>query len=472
MSLVKSISVQWQRTGSLAHDELIFLLQTFGDLLPNPISRRLDLSVYAAKLLENADLACAVIEGKIVGLLGMYANDQGTRRAHIPFIAVLPDQRGHGIGKAMMSRAVALARHRGMRAIDLEVDASNAAAQQLYRSFDFRISGQEGSRCTMRCELPSIPRATKPTPLEEHPRLSASFDLDIDLRIKRDDLYPMAGGGIKARKIEYIMRDMIARGHDVIVTNGGPQSNHARASAVLSAQLGIRCHLIIVLEPGVSYQGSGNIMLMRLSGATIEFCAKDYLSARMDAAMNLYESKGYNPLYVWGGGHCLPGTAAFVDAAREAQEQCEDWIPDFLVAASGTGTTQAGFVVGYAGQSTRIIGISVARDASRGGRIVRDCLREYIDQTGQYLGQVDVDFRDDWTDGGYERASPKLLDVIERAAKAGVFVDSTYSGKGLRGLVEIVSRGEIHRGSKVIFWHTGGLMNLQASRFSGGSLSL
>ena len=44
------------------------------------------------------------------------------------------------------------------------------------------------------------------------------------------------------------------------------------------------------------------------------------------------------------------------------------------------------------------------------------------------------------------------------------FFDPTYTGKAFNGLVELVHRGEIAKGSKVLFWHTGGLMNLMAVR--------
>lgn len=201
-------------------------------------------------------------------------------------------------------------------------------------------------------------------------------------------------------------------------------------AAVVCAELGIRCHLVIVLEPDTPYLDSGNILLMRLSGATIEFCRKEQLAERMDAAMAALTRQGHHPLYGWGGGHGLQGTVAFVEAAAEAQAQCGEWRPDFMIAASATGSTQAGFAIGYAGSSTRVIGISVAREAERGTRIVR------------------------------------------RAARAGVFVDPTYSGKALRGLVELVRRGDVPRGSRVLFWHTGGLMNLLASPLVGDAITL
>ncbi len=471
---MKNITFQWNNERELSKDELISLLHSFGDLLPNPLAARMNISDYATKLLTHADIGLAFAGEEVVGFLCLYANDIETRNAHWPLLSILPTHTGRGLGKVMMSRGLALCRQRGMNTCDLEVQATNTPAHRLYLSCGFRFDITEGDGWTMRCTIPSVTPKSATTPIEEHPRLAARLDLDIDLRIKRDDLYPATGGGNKARIIEYILREMVAQGQDVLVTNGGPQSNNARASAVLAATLGIKCHLVIVLEPGISYPDTGNILLMRLSGATIEFCQKNQLAEHMDKAVEYYKNLGHNPRYVWGGGHCLAGTTAFFDASAEAQTQCGNWQPDFLILASGTGTTLAGLATGYANSTTQIIGISVARDTTRGSHITSESVTEYLNSvvTGAKKTSIDIDFRDDWTDGGYERTSPQLLEIIEKSATAGVFVDPTYSGKALHGLVELVKRGEIPSGSRVLFWHTGGLMNLQASPLVGSAISL
>jgi D-cysteine desulfhydrase len=86
---------------------------------------------------------------------------------------------------------------------------------------------------------------------------------------------------------------------------------------------------------------------------------------------------------------------------------------------------------------------------------------------------IPVEFRDEWTCGGYEIYNDHLLDTVSIAARAGIFVDPTYSGKAFTGLVDMVKRREIPPGSKVLFWHTGGLLNLMACReFVGSDLSL
>lgn len=469
------ISIVWVDKTKLLLPELVELLKTFGDLLPDPLSSRISLSSYAVKVQEKAEIALAYNNKRVVGFLVMYANDLVSRKAHIPIISILSDFQGRGIGKVLLSRAVALARQKKMHELWLTVDQGNHIAQHVYSELRFVKIAIDNTKVIMSRNLflNSLLLDPQITPLESGHTLAAMLGLDIDLWIKRDDLYPIAGGGIKARKIGYIIKSAIEDGHDVIVTNGGPQSNHARAAAILAANLGIKCHLVIVLEPGQDYINSGNILLMKLSGASIEYTTKDLLALRMDEAISRFSQMGHKPLYIWGGGHCFEGTVAFVDAAIEAQQQCGNWKPDYLVMASGTGTTQAGLAIGYANSKTQVIGVSVARDAIRGAEVIRECIEDYYFKTGRIMQELNIQFLDDWICGGYEKYSDELFSSIEKAAKAGYFFDPTYSGKALVGLMSLVQNGRIPRQSKVLLWHTGGLMNLQAvTHYSEGTFQI
>src|SRR5690606_8624375 len=64
--------------------------------------------------------------------------------------------------------------------------------------------------------FPRLELHTASTPLEHLPRLSRHLGRDI--WIKRDDLTPLALGGNKARKLEYLGADALAEGADVLVT--------------------------------------------------------------------------------------------------------------------------------------------------------------------------------------------------------------------------------------------------------------
>ena len=74
------------------------------------------------------------------------------------------------------------------------------------------------------------------TALEKLERLSTWLGRDI--YVKRDDTTPLAMGGNKLRKLEYLAADAIAQGADTLVTAGAIQSNHVRQTAALAAKLG------------------------------------------------------------------------------------------------------------------------------------------------------------------------------------------------------------------------------------------
>lgn len=294
--------------------------------------------------------------------------------------------------------------------------------------------------------------------------LQIKMALSDKYRIKRDDLYPSVGGGNKARKIQYILKYAVENGYNALVTNGGAQSNHARAAALAAAQHGIKCSLVLHAEvPENPSLLAGNLMLMRMSGADIHFCKLQDLATAMDEEMERLIVQRYKPLYIWGGGHCVQGSMAYYDAAKETQKQCGDWIPEYVVHASGTGTTQAGLIAGYANLPTKVIGISVARMKERGAQAVTESLMELGKYLKEDFSDATIDFRDDWILGGYEQTSGELFETIDQAALNGLILDPTYTGKAYMGMKHLIDNRAIQQDSKVLFWHTGGLLNLLSS---------
>ena len=72
-----------------------------------------------------------------------------------------------------------------------------------------------------------------PTPIEYLPRISE--DLGIELYIKRDDLTPLAMGGNKLRKLEYLLRDAMDNKATMLLTVGGVK-NQSRPSDLRCSQ--------------------------------------------------------------------------------------------------------------------------------------------------------------------------------------------------------------------------------------------
>ena len=104
------------------------------------------------------------------------------------------------------------------------------------------------------------------TPLEPLPRTSAA--LGVEVLVKRDDLTGAELTGNKVRKLEFLVAEAEDEGADTLITCGGEQSNHARATALAAARRGLRCRLVLRTDdPDHPPATTGNILLDRLAGA-------------------------------------------------------------------------------------------------------------------------------------------------------------------------------------------------------------
>lgn len=249
------------------------------------------------------------------------------------------------------------------------------------------------------------------------------------------------------------------------MTTGGIQSNHNRAIALMCAKNGWKCHIVYHGTRKRFDAEKGNALLVRKSGASVEFVEAEQIGPAMDVAMKRLENEGYKPMYIHGGGHDLPGGIALVEAVRELKEKCDadGYKPDYIFHASGTGSTQAGIAVGLdlvGWSDVKLIGISVARQKERGTQVIEDFANLLAGHYGfdkDYKGCID--FNTDYLCGGYEHFTPEMAEFLDGVMKStGLMFDTTYSGKAFYGMNDYLNRNDIH--GNVLFWHTGGLMNL------------
>ena len=88
-------------------------------------------------------------------------------------------------------------------------------------------------------QLPEkVELAFLPTPIYKLEKVSKQFQKNI--YIKRDDLTGIETSGNKIRKLEYSLREAFEQGCDLVITCGGMQSNHARATAYAAAKLSMK----------------------------------------------------------------------------------------------------------------------------------------------------------------------------------------------------------------------------------------
>lgn len=288
------------------------------------------------------------------------------------------------------------------------------------------------------------------------------FSDSASLSVVRDDLFPFIGGGGKARKAVYYEQYIKENGYNAVVTCGGIQSNHNRAIALMCARNKWKCHLCIQGTEDRFLSEKGNALIDRLSGADCELIRPENTAAAMDGAMLKLSAEGYKPYYCHGGGHDLPGGIAFVDAVEALAKQIEK--PDYIFHASGTGSTQAGIVVGLdrvGWGDVKCFGISVARQYERGRQVIADfanMLAKHYKMSERYDNRIL--FNTDYLCGGYEQYTPEMDVYLKKAMKeTGLMFDTTYSGKAFYGMMDYIKKNSL-QDKKIVFWHTGGILNI------------
>ena len=269
--------------------------------------------------------------------------------------------------------------------------------------------------------------------------------------------------------MQAIGQEISSKGCNAVVTTGGIQSNHCRAVAVHAAQNGWKCKLILHGDSERFYAESGNAMFIRLAGAEVEFAEPAEIASKMDQAMAGLEVAGYKPYYIYGGGHNLKGGEAYVQAVDELNTFClkNNWYPDYIFLASGTGSTHAGIMAGLDKHrlGARVVGISVARTRQRAEAVVGDFYRSLKSELHIRADSREVVVYDDYLAGGYEVYNSGIKTTIEQlASQTGVYTDPTYTGKAFWGMLETIKREQL--AGHMLFWHTGGLNNLIASNIA------
>jgi 1-aminocyclopropane-1-carboxylate deaminase/D-cysteine desulfhydrase-like pyridoxal-dependent ACC family enzyme len=308
-------------------------------------------------------------------------------------------------------------------------------------------------------ERSRVPLFAGPTPVEEMSRLREALGAHPKLLVKRDDAISFGFGGNKVRKLEYVLAQARAYDADTIVTLGGIQSNHARATAAAAAKLGLRC--VLIINGAEPERPTGNALLDRLLGAEIEYIpSRNERTEAGERVMTRLRDQGRRPYFLPLGASTPIGAFGFVTAIGELVGQ--GIVPDVIVHASSSGGTQAGLVAGAAlyGINTRIIGVSADDPADAVASTVRRIVRG-IEGLESFDGEIEVD--DTRVGGGYGVPTDASCEAQELAARTeALFVDHTYTAKALGALIAYLREGRFDTDESVLFWHTGGQVGLFA----------
>ncbi|HEX5015121.1 MAG TPA: 1-aminocyclopropane-1-carboxylate deaminase [Candidatus Limnocylindrales bacterium] len=325
-------------------------------------------------------------------------------------------------------------------------------------------------------DFPRYPLLFGPSPIQRLDRLTQHLG-GASLWAKREDCNsPYAFGGNKARKLEYLVADALAKGCDTLVSIGGVQSNHTRQVAAAAAVAGLKCVLVQesrVDWPDVTYDRVGNILLSRLMGADVRLVQAGFgigFKESWEQALAEIEASGGKPYAIPAGASDHPlGGLGFASWAREveAQEAILGVFFDTIIVCSVTGSTQAGMIAGFADRSQRrrVIGIDAsAKPDETWAQVAR--IAQYTATAiglGRDLRDDEIVLDDRYHAGTYGIPDDSTLSAMRLAASLEAMItDPVYEGKSMAGMIDLVSSGEIDRSSNVLYAHLGGQPALNA----------
>jgi D-cysteine desulfhydrase len=325
---------------------------------------------------------------------------------------------------------------------------------------------------------PRLELARRPTPLQPLDRLSAALG-GPRIWVKRDDLTGSTLSGNKVRKLEFALALALAQGFDTVVTCGGLQSNHCRATALLCAQLGLRCVLVLRGEPAAPFDG--NLLLDHLAGAEIRtYPAARYQRELPALLQQAAADSGGNAFLIPTGASDGIGAWGYIAACAELADDFAGAgiAPRHIVCATGSGGTQAGLTAGVRlhGIDATVWGMAVCDSATWFENKVRSDLRDWQYRYAEMAAVAGLDLDtlvvkviDDYIGPGYAVADDAVFATIRRvAATEGLVLDPVYTGKAFHGLLAELQRGRFGADGDVVFIHTGGIFGLfpQRDRFS------
>ena len=309
--------------------------------------------------------------------------------------------------------------------------------------------------------FPRLELIGAPTPLEYLPRLSDHLGRDIF--IKRDDVTPIALGGNKLRKLEFLAADALREGADTLVTAGAIQSNHVRQTAAVAAKLGLHCVALLENPIGTqaeNYLTNGNRLLLDLFNVQVEMVvALTDPAAQLDELATRLEAQGFRPYVIPVGGSNALGALGYVESALEIAQQCEGAVSlSSVVVASGSAGTHAGLAVGLEQlmPEVELIGVTVSRSvADQKPKVVT--LQQAVSEQLALQAKAEIVLWDDYFAPGYGTPNDEGMEAVKLLARLeGILLDPVYTGKAMAGLIDGIARKRFKDEGPILFVHTGG----------------
>jgi 1-aminocyclopropane-1-carboxylate deaminase/D-cysteine desulfhydrase-like pyridoxal-dependent ACC family enzyme len=327
----------------------------------------------------------------------------------------------------------------------------------------------------LRGQLSYVSLGDFPTPVVYCKAISAYFPT-TNLYVKHDGVTGKIGpdgnrmfGGNKLRKLQYLLADALAHGHDTIMTFGCVGSNHALQTAICSKNLGLSCICMLMPQPNARVV-QRNLLLQKSYGAELIFA--ENVMARAHAAIDVchaYKAQhGMLPYIIRTGASVGRGAIGYVEAAFELREQIRAGLvpqPDHIYVTCGSAGTAAGLLLGCAAAGIKTM-FHLVLDEPGNKEVVNRTLHQLIKDAQDLLRSYDPTFPcyqvsendyeiiDGYCGEHYGQFTSEGVEAVRiMRAMEGLQLDGIYSGKCFSALLADLKTTKLHNAT-VLFWNT------------------
>ena len=287
----------------------------------------------------------------------------------------------------------------------------------------------------------------------------------ITVKVLRLDAQHKHIGGNKLYKLYYNLLEAKKQNKTKILTFGGAYSNHLRATAFATNQLGIKSIAIIRgeehqnLNPVLTFCKEQNMQLHYVSRT-------EYREKNSSQFIEKLKQK-------FGDFFLIPEGGSNALALKGTSQICKIAVSlinkniDYFALAIGTGGTAAGMLIEINETNSTLKNKVLAISALKGGDFLRDDIEKLLNEFYQNdtnketkikKAMSNLILQTDFHQGGYAKKSEQLMNFITIFNQENDFeIEPIYTGKAFFAVYQLATKDFFEKGSTIVLIHTGGV---------------
>lgn len=277
-------------------------------------------------------------------------------------------------------------------------------------------------------------------------RINLPTEFGIELYIKREDKIHSYVSGNKYRKLKYNLIEAENLELKTLLTFGGAFSNHISAVASVGKLFGFKTIGIIRGEElAAKIQDNPTLRFALSCGMQFKFVTRSDFREKNSEEFIQKLKEEFNEFYLIPEG----GTNTLAIKGCEEILTETDRNFDYVCCAVGTGGTISG-LINSSNSNQKFLGFS----ALKGKFLTKDI--------SKFVSRNNWELITKYHFGGYAKINSELVAFINEFNKEHhTPLDPVYTGKMMFGIMDMISKNKIAKGSKILAIHTGGLQGIE-----------